>query len=103
MGYRLPSVIPAPGGVGLGTSPRHSIDSSAGGGVVGGVVTEAVEAVGDVVEKTAKVIKTAALHDARNILGKEDKEEGEAFTWNVSNAKEAKVSLPIVYILCFQY
>ncbi|KDQ28908.1 hypothetical protein PLEOSDRAFT_1075773 [Pleurotus ostreatus PC15] len=55
-------------------------------------VAGAVEAVTEAVERTAKVIKSAVLHDARNIRGKEGAEdEADTLAWYAANTKEAKV------------
>jgi hypothetical protein len=62
-------------------SPRPSMDASNEGG--------------DTLLQAAKVIKSAVLHDARNIQGKS---EGLAsMAWNVSSAHEAKVRISPPY------
>ncbi|KAL0948986.1 hypothetical protein HGRIS_009085 [Hohenbuehelia grisea] len=88
----------------MSNSPRHSIDGSHSGGgsrveAVGEAVGEAVEAVAGAAEAAAKVLKAAALHDARNIRGKSDQEGGgvEALTWNVSSSREAKRLARAIY------
>ena len=43
------------------------------------------------VVQAAKVLKTAVMHDARNIKGKEDGPSG--LSWNINSAHEAKVQL----------
>ncbi|KAL4259158.1 EF-hand domain-containing protein [Pleurotus pulmonarius] len=86
-----PLGMPAPMNVGLG-SPRESLDS-------GRNVAGAVEAVTEAVERTAKVIKSAVLHDARNIKGKEGTEdEADTLAWYAANTKEAKRLARAIYL-----
>jgi len=60
-------------------SPRASVDGGADG----------------TLRNAAKVIKSAVLHDARNIKGKNGEKDG--LTWNVNSAHEAKVRLSYVF------
>ncbi|KAF9500178.1 hypothetical protein BDN71DRAFT_1440755 [Pleurotus eryngii] len=86
-----PLGMPVPMNVGIG-SPRESVDS-------GRNVAGAVEAVTDAVERTAKVIKSAVLHDARNIRGKEGADdEGDMLAWYAANTKEAKRLARAIYL-----
>jgi hypothetical protein len=47
------------------------------------------------VTQAAKVLKTAVLHDARNITGQSDADDG--LVWNVSNSREAKRLARLIY------
>ena len=66
---------------------------SAGG--VAGAATTAAEVVDATIRQTAKALKTAVLHDARNIKGNADERGG--LGWNIHSAREAKVRFPCTH------
>lgn len=50
-----------------------------------------IDAVEAPLKQAAKVLKTAVLHDARNILAKDGEADFASMSWNVSSSNEAKV------------
>lgn len=61
-------------------------------GGVAGAATAAAGAVDATIRQTAKALKAAVLHDARNIKGNADERGG--LGWNIHSAREAKVRFP---------
>lgn len=74
---------------------RHSFGGNSAPATPGGVAgaaSAAAEVVDATIRTTAKALKTAVFHDARNIKG--DSSENSGLAWNVHSSREAMVRFP---------